>query len=199
MFGISITCTSVFAQESSSTVTSLITVNTDRSSYNIGDTINISGQLLTPDEGQPVVIQVLDPKDHAFLFAKAYVSEGGNFTDTVTAVGALWRPSGTYTVKVSGPNDITAETTFQFSGYQIQTSPLTSSPTTTPSIIPTPKPPTQPTPTSPTPTPQAPDSTVKIPHWVKSLFGLYGQGQVSDNDLINALKFLIQTGVIKIS
>ncbi|MGI0007694.1 MAG: hypothetical protein ACREAR_06830 [Nitrosotalea sp.] len=42
-------------------------------------------------------------------------------------------------------------------------------------------------------------ATPQIPHWVKSLFGLYGQGQVSDADLISALRFLIQSGVIKVS
>ena len=52
----------------------------------------------------------------------------------------------------------------------------------------------------PTPTPQPTQPTIsKIPHWVKTVFNLYGQGQISDDDLISALKFLIQTGVIKVS
>lgn len=65
--------------------------------------------------------------------------------------------------------------------------------------IPKPTPPTHPTPPAPIPTPPVLDSTSKIPQWVKSLFNLYGQGQISYDDLNNALKFLIQSGIIKAS
>ncbi|MDE2588133.1 MAG: fibronectin type III domain-containing protein [Patescibacteria group bacterium] len=39
----------------------------------------------------------------------------------------------------------------------------------------------------------------KIPNWVKAVFGYYAQGNLSDDDLINALEFLIKQGIIKIS
>lgn len=35
-----------------------------------------------------------------------------------------------------------------------------------------------------------------IPSWVKTLFGFYAEGGISDADLINALQFLIQDGII---
>ena len=191
MFGVLSTGYLAFAQESSSTP--LITVQMDKSSYTIGDTLKLSGQLYTSDEGKPVIIQLLDPKNHIYQ-TKTYVTQDGSFTYSVVAVGAVWKPSGTYTVKVFGPNNITAETTFQFIGEQIQTS----SPTlhTTPSLIPTPTPP-KPTPPSPIPTPPALEPTAKIPNWVKSLYNLYNKGEISYNDINNALKFLIQTGIIK--
>ena len=189
---------SAFAQESSSTL--LITVKVDKSSYTIGDTIKLSGQLYTSDEGKPILISLLDPKNHPYQ-TKVYVSEDGSFSYSVTAIGATWKPSGTYTVKVFGPNGITAETTFQFVGERIQTS----SPTlhTTPSLIPTPTPPKStppspiPTPPSPIPTPPALDPNAKAPNWVKSLFKLYDKGDISYDDISNALKFLTQTGIIK--
>jgi hypothetical protein len=39
----------------------------------------------------------------------------------------------------------------------------------------------------------------KIPNWVKAVFGYYAQGNLSDDDLINALQFLIKQGIIKVS
>lgn len=42
-------------------------------------------------------------------------------------------------------------------------------------------------------------STSKIPNWVKSVFGYYAQGNLTDDDIIKALQFLIQRGIIKIS
>lgn len=38
----------------------------------------------------------------------------------------------------------------------------------------------------------------KIPDWVKNIFIWYGQNQVSENDLLNAIKFLVQQGIIKL-
>lgn len=44
-----------------------------------------------------------------------------------------------------------------------------------------------------------PTTSAKIPNWVKAVFGYYAQGNLSDTDLINALQFLIQQGIIKLS
>lgn len=38
----------------------------------------------------------------------------------------------------------------------------------------------------------------KIPSWVKTLFTFYAEGGISDDDLINALQFLIQQGIIAV-
>lgn len=179
MFGVFSTGHLAFAQESSTTP--LITVQMDKSAYTIGDTLKLSGQLYTSDEGKPVIIQLLDPKNHVYQ-TKAYVSGDGSFSYSVVAIGSTWKPSGTYTVKVFGPNNITAETTFQFIGEQIQTS----SPTL--HAIPSP---------IPTPIPSALDPSAKMPNWVRSLFNLYSKGEISYNDINNALKFLIQTGIVK--
>jgi hypothetical protein len=176
MFGVLSTGHLAFSQESSSTP--LITIQMDKSSYMIGDTLKLSGQLYISDEGKPVTIQLLDPKNHVYQ-TKANVSEDGSFTYSVVAIGAVWKPSGIYTVKVIGPNSITAETTFQFIGERIQTSPTLHN---TP---------------SPIPTPPALDPSAKMPNWVKSLFNLYNKGEISYNDINNALKFLTQTGIIR--
>jgi hypothetical protein len=64
------------------------------------------------------------------------------------------------------------------------TTPTTQTPTTT-------------NPTNPT-VPTTPGAFAPIPKWVKGIFGMYAQGQLSDNDLVQALQFLIKEGIIKV-
>ncbi len=56
-----------------------------------------------------------------------------------------------------------------------------------------------PTPTTSSPVPSTITISSKIPSWVKSIFDFYGQGKLSDDELISAIKFLIQQGIIKLS
>lgn len=53
-------------------------------------------------------------------------------------------------------------------------------------------------PTVPTPIPTPPGTPTSIPNWVKGIFGMYAQGQLSDSDLVQALQFLIKQGIIKV-
>lgn len=39
----------------------------------------------------------------------------------------------------------------------------------------------------------------KIPAWVKNIFIWYGKGSISDDELLGALQFLIQQGIIKVT
>jgi hypothetical protein len=64
-----------------------------------------------------------------------------------------------------------------------------STPTTTPSTT---------NPTAPTPITTPPGAPAAIPNWVKGIFGMYAQGQLSDNDLVQALQFLIKQGIIHV-
>lgn len=66
---------------------------------------------------------------------------------------------------------------------------------TTTNSIPTPVNPTNP---NPTPIPTPPGEPASIPKWVKGIFGMYAQGQLSDSDLVQALQFLIKQGIIKV-
>lgn len=46
--------------------------------------------------------------------------------------------------------------------------------------------------------PPSPTTPSKIPTWVKAIFGYYAQGNLSDDDLIKALEFLIKQGILKV-
>lgn len=48
------------------------------------------------------------------------------------------------------------------------------------------------------PTPANSNQGQKIPSWVRSIFIWYGDGKVSDSEVINAITFLIDKGIIKI-
>ncbi|SMH72463.1 PEFG-CTERM sorting domain-containing protein [Candidatus Nitrosotalea okcheonensis] len=92
-----------------------ITTNIDRSSYTLGDTIVISGQVRAVVVGTPLVIQIFDPNNGLVQIAQIDVSQDGRYTDTIKAVGPYWKLNGIYTVKVQyGPPNVTAQTTFAF-------------------------------------------------------------------------------------
>jgi predicted secreted protein with PEFG-CTERM motif len=97
------------------TITPLITTSTDKSSYIIGDTIVVSGSVKSVVIGTPLTIQILDPDNNLVQVAQIDVSQDGKYTDTIKAVGALWKSNGAYTVKVQyGPPNVTAQATFTF-------------------------------------------------------------------------------------
>src|SRR5438105_7577902 len=82
----------VFAQ-------SAMTVKTDKSSYQTGDTITVSGSVGTVASGQnTAVIKVLNPKGVVYRIDPITVGSDGSFT---------------YTLKVGGPIGVTGQYTVQ--------------------------------------------------------------------------------------
>jgi len=108
----------ILAQASSSSsppTAPLITTSTDRSSYSIGDTIVVSGSVRSIVVGTPLTIQILDSNNNLVQVAQIDVSQDGKYTDTIKAVGGLWKSNGIYTVKVQyGPPNVTAQASFTF-------------------------------------------------------------------------------------
>jgi len=49
-----------------------------------------------------------------------------------------------------------------------------------------------------TPPKPEPETGPKIPSWIKDLMKLYIDGKISENEMINALQFLIKQGIIKV-
>ncbi len=117
-FMISILAIPVFAQtttESTAPTAPLITTSLDKTAYTIGDTIVISGQVQSVVVGTPLTIQILDPNNNLVQVAQIDVSQDGKYTDTIKAIGTLWKTNGVYTAKVQyGPPNVTAQATFNF-------------------------------------------------------------------------------------
>lgn len=159
---------------------SSITVTTDKPSYSYGNTILISGKVQGDIlQNVPMSIRIVTPSGNLVIADQLSVGSDGTFSRTISSSGSSWSDAGTYQIVVQyGSSDRTSQTTFQFSGTN-------TSPTPTP----------QPTPSSST-TISTPS---KIPNWVKGVFSFYAQGNLSDDDLIKALQFLIQQGIIKVN
>ena len=159
--------------------TPAITIQTDLPSYKLGDTIVITGHVNNLKNSTLVSIEIFNPSTLLRSVGQFIPNSDGTFSLTITPTLPSYSDSGTYTILVTYGSSLTnATTTFNYVG-QSTTTPSTNTTTAVPSANFT--------------------THSKIPYWVRSIFNLYGQGQVSDDDLISALKFLIQTGVIKVS
>ena len=90
---------------------SLISVQTDDSTYDEGDIIVISGKIHTIIGETPVTMQLF--KDGNMVeIAQIRVSQDGNYSYTIIAEGSMWQNSGEYVVKVTYGEGNIAETTF---------------------------------------------------------------------------------------
>ncbi len=103
-----------------------ITVTTDKSSYNAGDKITISGTSSAYLSDTPVTVMVRNPVGNIIKVDQVILGTDQTYTTSLMANGALWQAAGTYTVYVQlGSTDRSATTTFNFTGVQVQTGPLT--------------------------------------------------------------------------
>jgi len=92
---------------------SLISVQTDNSTYDEGDTIVISGQIKIIIGQTPVTLQLF--KDGNMVeIAQIIVSKDGHYSYTILAEGSLWQLQGEYIVKVTYGEGNVAETSFLY-------------------------------------------------------------------------------------
>lgn len=97
-----------FAQES------IVTVQTDDSHYDEGDTIVISGVVNTIISDTPITLQVYF-KNNIVEIAQITVAQDGSYSQTILAEGLQWNSQGEYLVKVLYGKGNTAETAFTYS------------------------------------------------------------------------------------
>jgi len=104
----------ILAQTQSPVTAASITTSTDKSSYTLGDTIVISGQVHAIVPGNQLTIEILDPNNSLVNVAQIDVSQDGKYTDSIPAVGTLWKANGVYTVKVLYASNVSQQTSFTF-------------------------------------------------------------------------------------
>ncbi len=109
--------TSSVIQSTQHASTLSITVNTDKSSYTMGDAIVISGTVKPVVADTPLTIIILDPNYLLLQAERISVLPDGSFQTTITPTPSVWKLGGTYTVSAqySLPN-VKAQTTFDFVG-----------------------------------------------------------------------------------
>ncbi len=100
---------------SASAQATAVTVKTDKTDYNSGDSITISGTVTNIQAGQPLLLQVYNPKNALARTDPVTVAADGSWTYTFTSGGPLMKDSGDYKVKVTY-RGVSEETTFAFTG-----------------------------------------------------------------------------------
>ena len=96
-----------FAQES------LISVQTDDNNYDEGDTIVISGKVITVVGSTPITLQLFIDEGLVDI-AQITVAQDGSYSHTIIAEGPLWKKQGEYLVRVSYGEGNIAESEFSY-------------------------------------------------------------------------------------
>jgi len=110
---------SVGAAPAFSQIEELIVVSTDKSSYSVGETILISGEVRDLLSGYAISLQVIAPNGNLVAIAQPEVGDDKMFSAKLTAGGQM-KVEGTYTIKVLyGTESRTAKTTFEFRGVAV--------------------------------------------------------------------------------
>ena len=96
-----------------------ITVTTDSSSYEEGDTINISGSISDYNASDPysnfdVTLRLLDPKNNIINISQISPNSDGSYSTSIVADGPLWKFDGDYTISVSHGSDKVDSVVFVF-------------------------------------------------------------------------------------
>ncbi|HSB50602.1 MAG TPA: hypothetical protein VLC72_04665, partial [Nitrosopumilaceae archaeon] len=91
----------------------VLNVSTDKSVYNNGEKITVSGKVKYNENIPSVIIQILNPAKNNFAdIGNVVPKKDGTFSTTFNAGGPTWPSSGIYTIKASYAG--ISETTFEF-------------------------------------------------------------------------------------
>jgi len=94
-----------------------ISVTTDKTSYNDGDKVTISGSTLNFISGLPVTLQIVSPIGNIVKVDQLDLKSNLTFQTSMIASGILWQAPGQYKVIVQyGSQEKSATTTFLFTG-----------------------------------------------------------------------------------
>ena len=162
-----------------------LTISVEKTFYDDGQIMNISGTAdpnLVEEKylaGIPepllihvkVTVQVISSAGNLVEIAQLEFEEDGKFSHAIITSGPQWNDPGLYTIQASqGKNSVETQFWFKFDGGPI------------------PEPEQEP----------LQEQESKLPEWVKNIFIWYAEGQVGEDELINALQYLIKEGIIKV-
>ena len=95
------------------TTTFAISLSTDKSDYSYGDPLTVTGQVDTVEEGQFIVLQIINPTQSDIVIADQFLPTlQGFFSKTYPLEGPKLNLDGTYTLKIFYGEWF--ESTFQF-------------------------------------------------------------------------------------
>ena len=95
------------------TTTFAISLSIDKSDYSYGDLLTVTGQVDTVEEGQFIVLQIINPTQSDIVIADQFLpTSQGSFSKTYPLEGPKLNLDGTYTLKIFYGEWF--ESTFQF-------------------------------------------------------------------------------------
>ena len=108
-----------FTVASQASEVSIMTIETDSSSYVDGDEIIVSGSVSDFKESDPytnfdVTIRLLAPNNNIVSISQVSLDSDGFYLASIIAQGHLWKLDGDYTIYASQGSDRNASTTFTF-------------------------------------------------------------------------------------
>jgi hypothetical protein len=80
--------------------TNEISLMTSKAVYNVGDTIQVSGQILTDSSDSFATMLVLDPENVTIAKKDIVLSSTNEFSAELIASGSFWQQTGIYTIQV---------------------------------------------------------------------------------------------------
>ena len=98
---------------------SIVTVETDSSSYETGDVILVHGSVSDYDESDPyknfdITLRVIAPNNNISSISQISLDSDGSYSASILAGGPLWASDGDYTISASHGSDRNASVTFTF-------------------------------------------------------------------------------------
>jgi len=95
------------------TTTFAVSLSTDKSDYSYGDLLTVTGQVNSVQEGQVIVLQIINPAQSDIVIADQFLpTPQGSFSKTYPLEGPRLNLDGTYTLKIFYGEWF--ESTFQF-------------------------------------------------------------------------------------
>lgn len=103
--------------------TPLMKIKINKQTYNLGDILIISGNVISSESNRPVTVMILGPDKNLVHIEQILVSKDGTFSVSIKVAGPLWRLPGNYTVLAQGGfKNVASQTTFEFERPDIQSS-----------------------------------------------------------------------------
>lgn len=198
------------AQMATKSTTSVGFVQIDRTEYDVSYTttaiVKVNGTILSPNAGDSKIAVLFKLPDGSTKGSEVAMLPNGYFESSLGVDSNSQK--GTYSVMVSYSNNLVGSVFFSVKQVAAKSilsqiaNQTISKPVTTQNDVKT-SPSTSSSNVSQLPTPPS-SGTIdvtkpsKLPSWVKRIFVWYGQGQVSEDEVIGAVEYMVQNGIIKV-
>jgi len=156
-----------------------ISASPDKSLYQFGETIKISGSV-NAVENEFVTLLIVNPDGFLAKVDQFLPSPNGDFFRSYQASGPLWKIEGSYTLTLAYQG-IKTETSFV-----VVKSQTTSSDSSKPSSSQITEP------------PKTAVAALKVPSWIKNNAAWWASGQINDSEFLIGIEYMINENIIVI-